>query len=453
MSPRLFALLLAVPALAETVPYFRLRVEYATTSDWTTLEPVQADSFLSVRQMSTFGNFTRADARVNLLALNQPLASARGGDSVGMTADFALSPPAGPLEFVLKKGAVGASTVRLYLVEEAGTKAVAGIGHDGAVPGDTATNTLRFTVSLPEDAQPRWFERPDRPKMVWAFYYPWYRLRDWASPQLKDRPLQPYSSDDPEAIARHVEQAREAGIDGFISSWWGPGHYTDQNLALLLEIAAGRGFAVTIYFETLASSGARSPAEIRAWLAYFLERYGGHPALYKVDGKPLVAIWASATVPLDTWREIFASLRAEGLDACYLAGNLDTKNLAVFDGLHTYSVFNTKDLPATLAAAGRAVRYYPLLMDAPAPRIWAATAQPGYDERLIPGRAGLYREREDGAFYRSTLDAALASGPDWLFLTSWNEWWEHTHIEPSEAHLGQYLSITREYAGKLKARP
>ncbi len=453
MNWRWLTLLLAVPALAETVSYYHLRLDYATTSDWSTVEPLAADAFLSVRLMSTFGEWTNADARVSRLALNQPLTSARRGDAVGMTADFALAPPAGALEFMLKKGAVGASTVRVSLVEESGTRVIAEIGHDGTVPGNTGTNPFPFTVLLPEDARPRSFERPERPKMVWAFYYPWYRLRDWASPQLKDRPTQPYSSDDPEAIARHVEQAMESGIDGFISSWWGPGHYTDQNLAVLLDIAAARGFAVTIYFETLTSSGARDPDQIRAWLAYFLTRYSGHPALYKVDGKPLVVIWASGAVALDKWREIFESLRAGGLDACYLAGNLDTKNLAVFEGLHTYSVIGIKDLPATLAAAGRAVRYYPLLMDAPATRLWAATAQPGYDERLIPGRAGLYREREDGAYYRASLEAALASGPDWLFLTTWNEWWEHTYIEPGEAYGSQYLDITREYAGRFKTRP
>ena len=56
--------------------------------------------------------------------------------------------------------------------------------------------------------------------------------------------------------------------------------------------------------------------------------------------------------------------------------------------------------------------------------------------------------RSDGAFYRSTWEAALASDPDWVFITMWNEWWEHTHIEPSEKFGDQYLRITEEYSNK-----
>ncbi|MGB3905510.1 MAG: glycoside hydrolase family 99-like domain-containing protein [Anaerolineae bacterium] len=40
-------------------------------------------------------------------------------------------------------------------------------------------------------------------------------------------------------------------------------------------------------------------------------------------------------------------------------------------------------------------------------------------------------------------EAALHSDPDWIFITTWNEWWEHTYIEPSESYGDQYLEITR----------
>ncbi len=80
----------------------------------------------------------------------------------------------------------------------------------------------------------------------------------------------------------------------------------------------------------------------------------------------------------------------------------------------------------------------------------AGKVQPGYDERLIPGRQGLFKEREGGAYYRATFEAALQSEPDWIFITSWNEWWEHTHIEPGERYGDLYLQITHEYVEKWK---
>lgn len=329
------------------------------------------------------------------------------------------------------------------------------VSHQGAVPGDTATNALRFSVDLSalKKTAPRQFQLAGLPKMIWAFYYPWHYANSWTSAQLKDHLAAPCASDDLKAIRRQIDQAQGAGIDGFISIWWGPGSYTDKNLKALLDLAQARNFYVTIYFETLNSGAGRSRDEIFNWLAYAIPTYRDHPAFMKVNGKPLVVVWASSSVLLATWEEVFASLRARGLDATYLAMGRNLANLAVFDGLHEYGVFTIPDLAQTFTLSARATRYDPLLADSPAPKIWASTAQPGHGDRLIPGRVGAFQDRENGAFYRSTLDAALASDPDWIFITTWDEWQEHTHIEPSELSGDQYLRITREYADRWKGPP
>jgi len=449
----LFGAVLLAASWGEAVSFYPIRIEYSTTSDWTTLEIENPDHILTARRISVRGNPTRAGVQAERLALNQPLADAQAGQEVGMTVDYALAPEAlrQPLNFLLKKGAVKGSVVRVLY----GTQVLKEVNHVIVVPGDAATNALRFSVDLSglQGAPPRQVELPRPPKLVWAFYYPWYTANSWSSSQLKDRPAQPYSSDDPKAIARHIEEAQAAGIDGFISSWWGPGHYTDKNLKLLLEAARARGFLVTIYFETLKNGGGRDRDEIYKWLSYFIPTYRDHPALMKVNGKPLIVVWASESVPLATWEEVFGTLRAQGLDALYLAMGRNTASLEVFDGLHEYGVFTIPDLASAMKLASRATRYYALLEDAPRPRIWASTTQPGYDERLIPGRQGRFQDRQNGAFYRSTWEAALASDPDWIFITTWNEWPEHTYVEPSQLYGDQYLRLTREYAGRWKGPP
>ena len=98
----------------------------------------------------------------------------------------------------------------------------------------------------------------------------------------------------------------------------------------------------------------------------------------------------------------------------------------------------------------RRARYYPLLSNDPTPKIWAPSAEPGYDDRRIPGRKGVVVDRSNGDFYRQTLDAAAGSDPDWILITSWNEWWEHTYIEPSRLYGETYLEITREFANRWK---
>lgn len=460
----LLLLLLVVPGVpAQTerppvqVSFYRLRLEYSTTSDWSTLEIKNPASVLSIRRVAVDGTPTDVETAINRLALNQPLSASKAGQRVGVTVDLAVAPEAlqQPLAFLLQKGALRGSVVRVTNLAENNAQLVREISHQGAVPNNPAVNPLTFTVDLSilKNIPPRQAEIQRPRRMLWAFYYPWYRAGDWSSAQLKDRPATRYSSDDPAAIARQIEQAKGAGIDGFISSWWGPGDYTDKNLKRLLDLARERSFAVTIYFETLGDGGRPRGAELLTrWLTYLITTYRDHPAFMKVSGKPLIVLWASGAVPLATWQEVLAKLRAQGLDATYLAMGYDVANLATFDGLHEYGIFTIKDLPQTMAAAGRATRYYPLLADTPAPKIWAATVQPGYDDRLIPGRRGLFQDRQNGAFYRSTFDAALASDPDWIFITTWNEWWEHTYVEPSELYGDQYLKITREFADPWKGQ-
>ncbi len=441
------------------VAYYHIRIEYSTTSDWSTLDWLTPGYVLAIRAMSVTGEQIHTETSVERLALNQTLENAQAGRSISMKVDFALAPEAldQPLEFLLQKGALNSSTIRLYQIVEGEEKLIQKIDHRGAVQSDPGLNPLNFSVDLsplgevpPILAQ---VKSAGREKLVWAFYYPWYHMDSWTY-WLKDHPLEWYESGDREVILRHVEQAQGAGIDGFISSWWGPGSDTDQNLEKLLEIADANDFWVTIYFETLAGpDGAPlDETKIYEWLAFAIQKYRDHPAFFKVDGKPLIVIWASNTVPLETWKQVFEKLRTQGLDAVYLAMGYNLSNLEVFDGLHDYGVFTNADLAQTYLTTAQAVRYYTLLADEPMPKIWVATVQPGYDDTLQPSREGLVKEREDGDYYRFTWEAAIQSDPDWVFITTWNEWWEHTHIEPGELYGDQYLQITREYADRWKGK-
>ncbi len=89
---------------------------------------------------------------------------------------------------------------------------------------------------------------PDR--LVLAFYYAWFGTADFTTAQMPDIPVEPYNSDDRATIERQVDQAKVAGIDGFILAWEGPGRSSDQNLVTLLAVAQQKNFGVSIYFET-----------------------------------------------------------------------------------------------------------------------------------------------------------------------------------------------------------
>ena len=73
-----------------------------------------------------------------------------------------------------------------------------------------------------------------------AFYYPWFpESEHWATRYTPS--LGKYDSSNPRVLATHVAQARYAGLDAFIASYWGQGTPTARRLPLLLDAAVQPG--------------------------------------------------------------------------------------------------------------------------------------------------------------------------------------------------------------------
>ncbi|MDR3573223.1 MAG: endo-1,3-alpha-glucanase family glycosylhydrolase [Anaerolineaceae bacterium] len=443
-------------SLSQTVGYYRLQIDYSSSSDWSAVTLQNPGNILTVRLVSQDGNFSRVDIQIGHIRIDQPIQSARTGRQVHVVADYAISPTAisQPLVFTLQKGDINQSDVQFYLLVGNKRELIQAVKDTGQTQDPSAHNPINISLNLsPFKSAPTQtgeIQRASDQKMLWAFYYSWYFLKSWADPRLRDRPAIPYVSNDTQAIGRQIDEAKSAGIDGFISSWWGPGDITDRILPDLLSLAHQKNFYIAIYLETLSDQGARSPDEILKWLTYFIPKYRDNPAYMKIGGKPVIVVRSSGAIPLSGWQNIFAKLHQQGLDAVYLAMGYDTTNLDAFYGMHEYGIFNTADLAQLYEQTSREVHFYSLLAGANQARIWAAAVQPGYDDRLIPGRKGQVQARNNGEFYRMTFQAAIESDPDWIFITTWNEYPENTYIEPSQNFGDLYLNITRQFAQKWK---
>ena len=68
----------------------------------------------------------------------------------------------------------------------------------------------------------------------------------------------------------------------------------------------------------------------------------------------------------------------------------------------------------------------------------APSVGPGYDGARA-GEPPVLKKRRDGATYDALWKAALAAQPDFVTITSYNEWGEGTQIEPAAPRHG-YLS-------------
>ncbi len=277
-----------------------------------------------------------------------------------------------------------------------------------------------------------------------AFYYAWYDDNTWTPNQVPDFPTPRYVSADRGAIERHVDQARGAGIDAFVQSWWGAGNPTDDNFKTLLDVAKSRGFHAAVDLELTSpfingGQGAATEA-----LRYLIQNYTGHPGYLRWNGKPVIFFWRQNMLSPGTWAAIRASVDPNH-NTLWIAEGTDTSYLSQFDGLHGYSVAWTGDPASTLVRWGNNVR-------GAGDKIFVATAMPGYDDTHIAGRGGTFRrDRAGGAFYRETFRGAQASGANWVIITSFNEWPEGTYIEPSEAYGDFYLKLTRDLIAAWKS--
>jgi hypothetical protein len=300
-------------------------------------------------------------------------------------------------------------------------------------------------VSFTSDRWQQWRtgnEVPNETRLFLAFYYPWYGTPDgpagnwlhWTPQRGYDSTHVPligfYDSRSEEVISYHVRTAKSVGLDGFISSWWGPDNYIDDAFPMLLKAAEEFGLKATIYLEI-----AQSPQDLADQLHYVLTRYGDHPAFLSWDGRPVIFIYGRVMgdLELGEFAQVFSELETQGLPAFYLADRLDVNYLQVFDGLHTYSPLSNMD------------KYHELTDECDAlGKVFAATIAPGYDDTIIRD-PGLVVDRDNGSFYQDSWETIMLSQPDWVLITSWNEWHEGSEIEPSLEFGDLYLNLTQEY--------
>jgi hypothetical protein len=317
-------------------------------------------------------------------------------------------------------------------------------------PGCGLHTLLVFGLCLPlfALARPMPAAAADAPeRLVLAFYYTWFDENSWGPDRVPDQPLVPYVSRDRAAIARHIDQAKAAGIDAFVVSWYGPradGNQTETNLRAILDEAAARGFRVAVDVE-VTSPFFNSPGDVQRALRALLDTHAQHPAYLRSGGKPVIFFWRQQRYDLGTWAAIRGAVDPDHR-SLWVEEGVDVTPLSVFDGHHLYSVtWNPPtDLAYTAAKFAKRVRDQAARLGAP--KVYVATVMPGYDDRKT-GRSNAFSvSREDGAYYDRSWQAAIRSAPDWIVITSFNEWPEGTYIEPSKAYGNRYLEKTAAWS-------
>jgi glycoprotein endo-alpha-1,2-mannosidase len=322
--------------------------------------------------------------------------------------------------------------------------------------------------------------------LVLAVHYPWYgtpegptgRWRHWDHARLAlpghailgfhdpgrglasgpdvgstHRPLGgPYDSRDPAVVARQLGEAREAGVDVLLVSWWGRERPEAAALDGLFRAARSGPVRLAPYYET-GDLWRREPEGVAQDLLHLLERYRAEPAWLRVGGVPVVFLYAAHRLRPAGWSHVRRRLAGEG-GGLFLVAEAPRPTWVRsrpgwaerFDALHVYT-------PAVALAQGQDLgRLY---------AEWAAVARaagrpfvpavgPGFDDRVIRTPATVV-PRHGGHTYDATWSAALSVTPSWVLVSSWNEWHEGSEIEPSREHGRAYLEATRRWADRFRA--
>lgn len=299
------------------------------------------------------------------------------------------------------------------------------------------------------------------PASVVAFYYPWYDVTQvynvWQARggEMASQPASLYHSGDVNAMRTQMQQAYNAGIDAFAVTV--NGNRTPEWTSRLRQLLdnAPRGFSLAAHFEVseLLESEKNIDGVVRA-LRDLQQNIFTHPAYFRYQGRPVLYVWWPQGLGGDV-KSNWVSIRNQVDPSHNTIWSVDTINeglLDAFDTIHFFSgakwANNTQSEYSKLKSWAN--NWNSANPDKPR-RLATSSLTPGYDDsRVLPKRVAEFRDRENGNYYRRSWDAAIAVQPDLVTISTWNEWFESSAIEPGRDWGDLYTNITKEKAGVLK---
>jgi hypothetical protein len=274
---------------------------------------------------------------------------------------------------------------------------------------------------------------------VQLFYYPWYgnpavagSYRHWPQGNLTPPSeissnfypkLGAYDSGDPAALNQHMNWIKQSGAGTIVYSWWGQGSYEDKLVPVVMAAAAQHGIKVNWHIEPYRG---RTAASTVADIQYINSHYGSSPAFYRdPDHGNRPAFYIFQSLHIGDW----SALDQVNAANIVLAQTTDVSKVAHFGGMYTYDGIagatetNWQDVGAYCHAHGL---------------VWSPSVAPGYiDDRAVPGNTTPTLDRANGGIYdkewTNAITPATGGNPDWVSVTSFNEWHEGSMIEPASA--------------------
>ena len=227
---------------------------------------------------------------------------------------------------------------------------------------------------------------------------------------------------------------KRAGIGVITLSWWGEDTFEDKNVKLIMDIADAQRIKVNFHLEPTKDRTAEKVVEM---IQYILDNYGNHNSFYRFNGKPLFYVYDSYHIEAKDWATILSikgekTIRGTDLDS-YVIGlwvHKEEEDYFIngnFDGIYTYFASNG----FTYGSSSKNWDYLSKWA-VKNKKLFIPCVGPGYsDSRIRPWNTQNFKSRNEGKYYDSMFESAIASNPNIIGITSFNEWHEGTQIEPA----------------------
>jgi len=328
-------------------------------------------------------------------------------------------------------------------------------------PTTTATNTDQSSTAQPE------VTGLDTDRLVGAHYYPWYEMdgghENWTDSCVATPVLGEYAADDPAVIDQHLTWCLNHGINWLSVSWWGEGSGSDAALRNgLLEAEKFEQMSFSILYETtllrqygydLDNQYTRD--HLISDFQYLEEGFFRRDNYLQIDGRPVVFFWISHTFQGDAEAAFDEITAALDTDVYILAGLPFGQSLglapieAAADGVTSYNPYSPREdieevfhemysqglQTMNLSARATDMDFVPVVI-------------PGFNDTGIPDS-----QREDNPVLSASperyervceqVKPHLADSKA-VLITSFNEWYENTQIEPNEEYGTAYLETTAD---------
>lgn len=298
--------------------------------------------------------------------------------------------------------------------------------------------------------------------LIGAYYYAWYSY-NWLKHTIRwmDRPLagEYCNTQFGPVLDLHMDMAKKGGIDFLSISW-----HAGQNHDHMLDAVKNAGLKATYFYESLQrGKDGWVPAESLPGILEdmrLVKDLMTEECWLKIDGRPVLMIYVTraykghAAMSLREIRKV--------LPDAFLVGDelwwdpLDPEVLKLLDATTWYNMYqpgrfqaDTEKQAADTYLESSRKQLAPLVEQCKSlgVNVWGC-AMPGYDDRGVrPGEKHIPIPRLEGEFFkRSLVDALnLSHGRQATMVTSFNEVYEDSQIEPCQSYGNKYLEILSEF--------